>query len=98
MYNEINQYDFILECNRFIEDNIAAPYIAFYLSKGYSLDALGQGTFMQHFNSAADVFNIDFNDIGKIITDIKQILIKKYLLEVIEENPLKLCKKNRDNN
>lgn len=60
MYNEINQYDFILECNRFIEDNIAAPYIAFYLSKGYSLDALGQGTFMQHFNSAADVFNIDF--------------------------------------
>ena len=98
MYNDINQYNFILECNRFIEDNITAPYIAFYLAKGYSLDTLGQGTFMQHFNSAADVFNIDFNDIGKIITDIKQILSKKYLLEIAEENPLKLCKKNKGNN
>lgn len=96
MYKDINQYNFILECNRFIEDNIAAPYIAFYISKGYSLDALGQGTFMQHFNSAADVFNIHFNDMGKIITDIKQILSKKYLLEIAEENPIKLCKKNKD--
>lgn len=90
MYDEINQNKFVLDCERYIEENVAAPYIAFYLAKGYSLDTLGQGTFMQHFNSAADVFNIDFNDIGKIITDIKQILSKKYLLEIAEENPLKL--------
>lgn len=90
MYNEINQDTFTLECNRFIENNIAAPYIAFYLSKGHSLNALGRGTFMQHFNSAADVFNIDFENTDKIIDEVKEILRKKYLLEIVEENQLKL--------
>lgn len=90
MYNEINQYDFILECNRFIKDNIAAPYIAFYLARGYSLDTLGVASLRQHFNSAADVFNSNFENTDKIIADIKQILKEKYLLEIVEESPLKL--------
>ena len=90
MYDEINQDKFVRECEHYIEENVAAPYIAFYLAKGHSLDALGKGTFMQHFNSAADIFNVDFYYIENIITDIKQILRKNYLLEVIEENPLKL--------
>lgn len=90
MYDEINQNKFVLDCERYIEDNIAAPYIAFYLARGYELDILGISSLKQHFNSAADVFNSDFENTDKVIADMKQILKKKYKLEIIEENPLKL--------
>ena len=90
MYDEINQNKFVLDCEHYIEENVAAPYIAFYLSRGYELDTLGISSLRQHFNSAADVFNSDFEDTDKIIAEIKQILKEKYLLEIVEENPLKL--------
>lgn len=90
MYDEINQNKFALDCKNYIEENVVAPYIAFYLARGYSLDTLGIGTLKQHFNSATDVFNSDFEYTDKIITEIKQILKEKYLLEIVEENPLKL--------
>lgn len=90
MYDEINQNKFVLDCERFIEENIAAPYIAFYLARGYELDILGMSSLKQHFNSAADVFNSDFENTDKVIADMKQILKEKYKLEIIEENPLKL--------
>ena len=90
MYDEINQNKFVLDCERYIEENIAAPYIAFYLARGYELDILGISSFKQHFISAADVFNSDFENTDKVIADMKQILKEKYKLEIIEENPLKL--------
>lgn len=90
MYDEINQNKFVLDCERYIEENVAALYIAFYLARGYSLNTLGIATLMQHFNSAADVFNNDFENVDKVIADIKQILKEKYKLEIVEENPLKL--------
>ena len=94
MYDEINQNKFVLDCEHYIEKNVAAPYIAFYLARGYELDTLGISSLRQHFNSAADVFNSNFEDTDKIIVDIKQILKEKYLLEIVEENPLKLKKIN----
>ena len=54
MYDEINQNKFVRECEHYIEENVAAPYIAFYLAKGYSLDVLGTSSLKQHFNSAAE--------------------------------------------
>lgn len=54
MYDEINQDKFVRECEHYIEENVAAPYIAFYLARGYSLDVLGTSSLKQHFNSAAE--------------------------------------------
>ncbi len=54
MHDEINQDKFVRECEHYIEENVAAPYIAFYLAKGYSLDVLGTSSLKQHFNSAAE--------------------------------------------
>ena len=48
MYDEINQNKFVLDCERYIEENVAAPYIAFYLARGYSLDVLGTSSLKQH--------------------------------------------------
>ena len=69
MYDEINQNKFVLDCERYIEENVAAPYIAFYLAKSYELDVLGKSSLKQHFNSAADVFNSDFENTDKGIED-----------------------------
>ena len=90
MYNELNEEKFVAECEHFIEDNVIAPYIAFYLYQSYILEVLGNATFMQHFNSAADFFNMDFKNIDKIKSEINEILKEKYHLEIIDENPLKL--------
>ena len=49
MYDEINQDKFVRECEHYIEENVAAPYIAFYLARGYSLDVLGTSSLKQHF-------------------------------------------------
>ena len=88
MYNEINQNKFVRECEHFIEENVAAPYIAFYLAKGYSLDVHGTSSLEQHFNSASDIFNIEFENKDKVISDVKKILEKNYHLKIIQENPL----------
>ena len=90
MEDELNQNKFVLDCEHYIEANVAAPYIAFYLARGYELDTLGISSLRQHFNSAADVFNSDFENTDKVITDMTQILKEKYRLEIVEENPLKL--------
>ena len=90
MYDEINQNRFVLDCEHYILENVVAPYIAFYIVRSYKLDVLGKSSLKQHFNSAADVFNSDFENTDKVITDMKQILKEKYKLEIVEENPLKL--------
>lgn len=87
MYDEINQNKFVLDCERYIEENVAAPYIAFYLARGYSLDVLGTSSLKQHFNSAADVFNIYFENTDKVITDIKQALLW-ILICILYHSPL----------
>ncbi len=92
MFNIKNENKFISDCEQYIENNVAAPYIAFYLVRGYELNTLGVSSLMQHFNSAADVFNLEFNDIDKVIFDIKQILAEKYQLKIINENPFELKK------
>ena len=45
---------------------------------------------MQHFNSAIDTFNVDFENIDKIVADVKQILKDQYSLEIVQEKQLKL--------
>ena len=42
MYDEINQNRFVLDCEHYIEENVAAPYIAFYIARSYELDVLGK--------------------------------------------------------
>ena len=66
MGDEINQNKFVLDCERYIEENVAAPYIAFYLARGYELDTLGISSLRQHFNSAAPFLSllyITLNDV-----------------------------------
>lgn len=80
-------------CHKYLEKYVVADYIAFYLATGYYHDALWESSFKQHFNSAADIFNISLEDKNTVITKVKEILNIKYSLNITEEKPkLKLEK------
>lgn len=72
----------------FLEEFIMPEYIAFYIASGFNHYALWEGTFSQHYNSAADLFNYFPEDQTKIINNVKKILRIKYSLAIVEEKPL----------
>ena len=74
--------------NEFLEEFIMPEYIAFYIASGIDYHALWEGTFSQHYNSAADMFNYFPEDKTTVIENVKKILRIKYSLEIIEEYPL----------
>ena len=67
---------------------IMPEVIAFYIASSFYRNAMWEATFLQHFNSAADVFNVPDNNYEKIKTEDVKLLRIKYALEVISEEPL----------
>ena len=45
-----------------------------------------EATFLQHFNSAKDTFNVDDNDYDKVKAEVIKLLRIKYSLQIINEN------------
>lgn len=76
----------------FVEEYIMPEVIAYYLANSFYRNAMWEATFLQHFNSAADVFNLPDNNYEKIKTEVVKLLRIKYALEVISEDPLDLKK------
>ena len=74
--------------NEFLKEFIMPEYIAFYIASGVNHFALWEGSFSQHYNSAADIFNYFPEDKTSVIDNVKKILRIKYSLEIIEEKPL----------
>lgn len=72
---------------QFLQEFIMPEYIAFYIASGYNHHALWEGTFSQHYNSAADLFNYFPEDTSVIVENIKKILRIKYSLAIVEEKP-----------
>lgn len=74
--------------HEYIITYVMPEVIAFYIASSYSRNAMWEATFLQHFNSAADVFNLPDNNYEKIKTEVVKLLRIKYALEVISEDPL----------
>lgn len=47
-----------------------------------------KATFLQHFNSASDMFNLIGENYEKNKAEVIKLLRLKYALEIISENPL----------
>ena len=45
---------------------VVPEVIAFYIANSFYRNAMWEATFLQHFNSASDMFNIDDNDYKKV--------------------------------
>lgn len=72
----------------FIEEYIMPEVIAYYLANSFYRNAMWEATFLQHFNSAADMFNLISSNYEKTKTEVIKLLKLKYALEIISEDPL----------
>ena len=73
--------------HEFIIDYVMPEVIAFYFASSFSRNAMWEATFLQHYNSAKDIFNVDDNDYEKVRSEVIKLLRIKYSLEIICEDP-----------
>lgn len=72
----------------FVEEYIMPEVIAYYLANSFYRNAMWEATFLQHFNSASDMFNLVSKNYKKTKAEVIKLLGLKYALEVISEDPL----------
>lgn len=78
--------------DEFVEDYIMPEVIAFYIASSFYRNAMWEATFLQHYNSASDMFNLYDEDYEKTKAEVIKLLRIKYSLEIISEDPLDLKK------
>lgn len=72
----------------FVEEYIMPEVIAYYLANSFYRNAMWEATFLQHFNSAADMFNQISENYEKTKSEVIKLLRLKYALDIIGKNPL----------
>ena len=78
--------------HEYIITYVMPEVIAFYIASSYSRNAMWEATFLQHYNSASDMFNILNENYEKTKAEVIKLLRIKYSLEIISEDPLDLKK------
>lgn len=72
----------------FVEEYIMPEVIAYYLANSFYRNAMWEATFLQHFNSASDMFYLVSKNYKSTKAEVIKLLILKYALEIISEDPL----------
>lgn len=72
----------------FVEEYIMPEVIAYYLANSFYRNAMWEATFLQHYNSASDMFNLIGENYEKTKDEVIKLLRIKYALEIISEDPL----------
>ena len=78
----LNNYD------EYIESYVMPEVIAYYIANSYYRNAMYEGSFLQHYNSAKDLINMFGENEEKVKAEVIKLLRMKYSLEVISEDPL----------
>ena len=75
--------------HEYIINSVMPEVIAYYIANSYYRGSMYEGSFLQHYNSAKDIFNVsDDEDYDKVKAEVIKLLRMKYSLEIISENPL----------
>lgn len=83
----------LLMMDRYIENYIIPEVVSFYLATGYFNSCVYEEPFVIHINTVlAGFFNYDVKNINKVMNNVKRLLLIKYGLKVIGDNPLQLTK------
>lgn len=72
----------------FVEEYIMPEVIAYYIANAFNRNAMWEATFLQHYNSASDMFNLVNNNYEKTKAEVIKLLKLKYALEIVSEDPL----------
>ena len=79
---------FIDNYDEYLESYVLPELIAYYMANAYYRNAMYETTWIQEFNSARDILNIETIDDEKVSAEVKKLLRIKYALEVVSDNPL----------
>ena len=72
----------------FVEEYIMPEVIAYYLANSFYRNAMWEATFLQHFNSASDMFNLVSKNYKMTKAEVIKLLRLKYASEILSEDPL----------
>ena len=79
----------------YLEDKVIPMTISHYIATGFDTSSLFENTFDIHISSALNMFNFIIKDKTKLKNNIKNILLSKYHMKVVNETPLTIEKINR---
>lgn len=83
---------FLDNYDEYIESYVMPEVIAYYIANSYYRNAMYEGSFLQHYNSAKDLINIFGENEEKVKTEVFKLLRVKYALSITNENPLEIKK------
>jgi len=97
MINE-KEYDKIIktrfkDLENYIEEHTIPDLVAFYIFSGFNNSTLWETTLNKTINTCLEYINLNIDISIKLINSIKNILITKYNIDVVNENPLSLILK-----
>ncbi len=78
--------------HEFIIDYVMPEVIAYYIANSYYRNAMYEGSFLQHYNSAKDLINMFGENEEKVKSEVFKLLRVKYALIITNENPLEIKK------
>ena len=78
--------------DEYLENYIMPEVIAYYIANSYYRNAMYEGSFLQHYNSAKDLINMFGENEEKVKAEVFKLLRVKYALSIINENPLEIKK------
>ena len=83
---------FLDNYDKYIESYIMSEIIAYYIANSYYKNAMYEGSFLQHYNSAKDLINMFGENEEKVKAEVYKLLRVKYALLIVNENPLEFKK------
>ena len=76
----------------YIESYVMPEVIAYYMANSYYSNAMYEGSFLQHYNSAKDLINMFGENEEKVKDEVFKLLRVKYVLSITNENPIEIKK------
>ncbi len=77
-------------CYDYLEEELIPLYVSFYIDLYYRSNVIEEDTYDIFINSALDRFNGDYKDFATIKAKTTKLLLDKYKLKVVGEDPLSL--------
>ena len=77
-------------CYDYLEEELIPLYVSFYIDLYYRSNVIEEDTYDIFINSALDRFNGDYKNFATIKAKTTKLLLDKYKLKVVGEDPLSL--------
>ena len=72
--------------DEYVETYVMPKVIAYYIANSYYRNAMHEGSFLQHYNSAKNLINMLKENEEKIKAKVYKLLRVKYTLNITNEN------------